>query len=224
MPTLDLAAFRSVPLNREPFEYLIVPGFVRPEALAAILADYPRIDSRGSFPVREVKGGPAFRALVRALRGPKVRDAFAEKFRLDLKGRPTMVTVRGRCGPRDGNIHTDSASKLITALIYMNPRWEEAGGQLRLLRSADDLEDVVVEVPPLEGTLVAFRRSNNSFHGHKPFTGSRRVIQLNWVVNWRTAFHELLRHQVSAWVKRLVAAARRLRPWQGPVETGAERG
>ena len=29
--SLDLAAFRSVPLIREPFEYLIVPGFVREE-------------------------------------------------------------------------------------------------------------------------------------------------------------------------------------------------
>ena len=210
MAMLDLAAFRSTPLNHAPFPYLIVPAFVRAEARAAIHADYPRIDSPGSFPVGELSYGPAFRQLVEALRGPALRAAVAEKFRIDLDGRPTMVTVRGRCGPRDGNIHTDSVSKLITVLVYMNPEWEEAGGRLRLLRSAHDLDDVLVEVPPVEGTLVAFRRSNNSFHGHKPFTGPRRVVQLNWVVNRRTAFREVLRHRVSAWAKRVGTRVGRL--------------
>lgn len=203
MELLDLAALRATPLNREPFEYLIVPGFVRREALADIHADYPTIKSAGSFPIGELAFGPAFRALVETLRGPEVQSAFAEKFALDLRGRPTMLTVRGRCDGGDGNIHTDSVSKLITVLIYMNASWEEAGGRLRLLRSGHDLEDVIVEVPPVEGTLVAFRRSDNSWHGHKPFNGVRRVVQLNWVVNRRTAFRETFRHRVSAWVKRL---------------------
>ena len=60
-------------------------------------------------------------------------------------------------------------------------------------------------MPPTEGTLVAFRRTDNSFHGHKPFFGPRRVVQLNWVVNRRTAFRRQLRHRLSAWVKRLLA-------------------
>jgi hypothetical protein len=208
MSVLDLVALRSTPLNHEPFPYLIVPGFVRPEALAAVHADYPSIEGPGSFPLSEVRGGPAFLALVAALRGPETRAAFEEKFHLDLKGRPTMVTVRGRSGPRDGFIHTDSQSKLLTVLVYMNPRWEASGGRLRLLRSANNIDDVLVEVPPREGTLVAFRRTDNSFHGHKPFTGLRRVLQLNWVVNRRTVFRELLRHRVSAWTKRLLGLFR----------------
>ena len=61
--------------------------------------------------------------------------AFEEKFGIDLNGRPTMITARGRCGTRDGNIHTDAVTKIITALVYMNPHWEEAGGCLRLLVS-----------------------------------------------------------------------------------------
>lgn len=208
MHMLDLAALRSAPLIRQPFDYLIVPGFVKPEARAAIHADYPRIDSAGSFPVGELTFGPAFRALVDALCGPEVQSAFADTFGLDLRRRPTMVTVRGRCDTRDGKIHTDSVSKLITVLLYMNARWEQDGGRLRLLRSAHDLEDVIVEVPPTEGTLVAFRRSDNSYHGHKPFIGPRRVVQLNWVVNWRTAFRETMRHRVSAWAKRLLSLVR----------------
>src|SRR5262249_46801309 len=155
-----LAALEATPLERDPFDYVIVPGFVRPEARTAINADYPRIDSAGSFPIGQLSYGPAFRALVEALEGPAVCQTFARKFGIDLTGRPTMVTVRGRCGTRDGNIHTDAVGKLITVLIYMNPQWEDAGGRLRLLRSAHDIDDVIAEVPPVEGTLVAFRRSD----------------------------------------------------------------
>jgi hypothetical protein len=209
MSALDLAAFRAAPLVREPFEHLILPGFIRPEARAAINADYPRIDSPGSFPVRGLTFGPAFGSLLETLRGPEVRATFEEKFGIDLTGRPTMLTVRGRCGTRDGNIHTDSVSKFITVLLYMNPTWEGTGGCLRLLRSANDLDDVLAEVPPREGTLVAFRRRDNSFHGHKPFVGPRRVIQLNWVTGRGVERFERVRHQASAWVKRLAALVRR---------------
>jgi SM-20-related protein len=156
--------------------------------------------------------GPAFRELLHTLTGPEVRQAFADKFQIDLTRRPTMVTVRGLCGPRDGAIHTDAVTKLITVLIYMNPHWEQSGGRLRLLRSATSLEDTLIEVPPEEGTLIAFRRSDNSFHGHKPFTGPRRVIQLNWVTDRWTVQREILRHRVSAWMKRMLGRRAKVAP------------
>ena len=203
MSVLDLEAFRAAPLTREPFDYLILPGFIQPARLAAINADYPRIDRPGSFPLGEVRYGPAFAGLIDELRGERMRAAFAEKFGIDLAGRPTMVTVRGHCWEKDGYIHTDAVTKLITVLLYMNPRWEQPGGRLRLLRSADSLDDVLAEVPPLEGTLVAFRRSDNSWHGHQRFVGERRVIQLNWVTSQWVERRERLRHRFSALVKRL---------------------
>src|SRR5207302_5724927 len=132
-----------------------------------------------------------------------------DKFGIDLSGRSTMITVRGRCGTRDGNIHTDSLSKIITVLIYLNPHWEQPGGRLRLLRSPQDIEDVILEVPPTEGTLVAFRRSDKSFHGHKLFIGPRRVIQFNWVTDQGFQRREILRHRVSAWLKQTLARFRR---------------
>jgi SM-20-related protein len=207
MELLDLDAFRASPLRVEPFEHLIVPGFIPPGACGAIHRDYPAIDSPGSFPVEVLTFGPTFDRLLDALRSSAVRAAFEEKFHIDLTGRPTMVTVRGRCGPRDGRIHTDAVTKIITVLVYMNPGWEQAGGQLRLLRSADDLDDLVAEVPPVEGTLLAFRRCDHSYHGHKPFVGPRRVVQLNWVTDRWTAFRELTRHRLSAWVKRFTRRA-----------------
>ncbi len=83
--------------------------------------------------------------------------AFEEKFKLDLTSRPTITTVRGRCDAGDGKIHTNSKTKIITVLIYADQNWEDAGGRLRLLRSAHDLNDIIVKVPPVAGTLLAFK-------------------------------------------------------------------
>jgi SM-20-related protein len=202
---VDLNAFRATPLTREPFNFLVVRDFVRPEARTNIDQDFPCIPRGGSFPVEVLEYGVAFARLVEELNGAEVRRAFEEKFSIDLMGRPTMTTVRGRCTTRDGNIHTDSETKIITALIYLNPDWCDAGGRFRLLRSAKDLDDVIVEVLPERGALVAFRRSANSYHGHTPFVGERRVVQFNWITEEKVVRRELMRHRVSARIKRFMA-------------------
>ncbi|MGH7227314.1 MAG: 2OG-Fe(II) oxygenase [Gemmataceae bacterium] len=209
MDKLDLAAFRNTPLTRQPFPFLIVPQFVKPSARVAVNADYPVIDSPGSFPVSGLTYGAGFQKLLDELRGPAFRAACEEKFAINLSGRASMITVRGRCGTRDGNIHTDAVTKIITVLIYMNPTWEQGGGCLRLLRSPRDIDDVIVEIPPVEGTLLAFRRSDNSWHGHKPFIGPRRVIQFNWVTTQGVERREVFRHRVSAWMKKTLGLFRR---------------
>ena len=201
---LRLDAFRATPLTREPFPYLIVEGFIGSAALAAINGDYPKISSSGSFPVDEVSFGATFQKLRDELESEEFRAAFEEKFAIDLSSRPTVTTVRGRCDSSDGRIHTDSKSKIITVLIYMNETWGEAAGRLRLLRSAHDLDDVIVEVPPVAGTLLAFKRSDNSWHGHQPFVGERRVIQFNWLTSQGNRQIAMLRHHASASFKRVL--------------------
>lgn len=201
---LRLEALRGTPLESEPFAHLVVPGFVSAAGLAAINADYPKISSAGSFPTDQLVFGPAFQRLLDELESDGFREAFEEKFQLDLAGRPTITTVRGRCGAADGKIHTDSKTKIITVLIYMNESWENAGGRLRLLRSAHDLNDVILEVPPVAGTLLAFKRSNNSWHGHESFSGERRVIQFNWLTSAGNRQIAMLRHHTSASFKRVL--------------------
>ena len=127
-------------------------------------------------------------------------SAFAEKFGLDLAGRPATLTVRGRCRSKDGKVHTDSRSKLITALIYLNDDWSGDGGQLRLLRS-NNIEDVIAEVPPHAGTLICFRNRENAWHGHTSYEGPRRALQLNWVVDDAAARKSERRHGLSARLK-----------------------
>ena len=207
MSVCDIAALAAAPLLAGPFPALIVPGFLRQEALAAIAADFPQVDRPGSFPTSELRFGPRFAALLEELEGPALRDAIAAKFAIDLAGRPTMVTVRGRAQRKDGRIHADSTSKLVTVLLYMNARWEAPAGRLRLLRSADDLDDYFAEVPPVEGTLIAFLVTSTSWHGHLATEGERRVIQLNWVRDAETVRHERARHRLSARFKRLFALA-----------------
>ena len=201
---LGIKKFHTTALVRQPFEHLIVPEFISPQALAEINDDYPKISTSGSFPVDQLVFGPAFQTLLQELNSDEFREAFEEKFELDLSGRPTITTVRGRCGPADGKIHTDSATKIITVLIYMNEAWDQSGGRLRLLRSSHDLNDIIVEVPPISGTLLAFKRSNNSWHGHESFVGERRVIQFNWLTSQGNRQIAMLRHHTSASFKRLL--------------------
>ena len=104
---------------------------------------------------------------------------------------------------RDGQIHTDSRTKLITVLIYMNNAWEAKTGRLRLLRGPDDLDDVIAEVPPDEGTMLIFQNEPHAWHGFHAFTGPRRVIQLNWVTDRGVVRREQFRHCISAFFKRL---------------------
>jgi len=203
---LDLEKLAAAPRVREPFAWVVVPGFVRAAHLEAVLAAFPPIRGPGSFPA-EKAGGPAFRALVAAMTAPATAAALGAALGIDLARAPTLVTVRGRCRAEDGRIHTDSGAKLVSALLYLNPGWRAAGGRLRLLRGAHDLEDMLVEVPPEAGTLVAFRRSAVSFHGHHPFVGERRSLQVNWMGSGLAASRERLRHRLSARVKRLAGAA-----------------
>jgi hypothetical protein len=203
LSVLDLDRLRAAPLVRDPFDFIVVEEFVRRDALAPLVADFPDIRRHGSFPVDTLAYGPAFARLVTALTGGALRRAVEEKFDIDLGDRPTLLTVRGRGDGKDGGIHTDSTTKIITLLLYMNPVWEHAEGRLRLLRGPGDLEDYAREVTPLAGTMLAFRRSDWSFHGHHPYIGERRSLQLNWVTDRSVARRELSRHRWSARLKTL---------------------
>ncbi len=209
--SLDLQRFLDAPLRRDPFDYVVVPEFLSGKSAGAIAAAFPRIEQGGSFPASALVYGPVFARFLEDLESTEVRQAFEAKFGVALAGHPTLVTLRGRCRAKDGRIHADSSSKLLTALIYMNANWTDAGGRLRLLRGPEDIEDYVTEVPPDRGTLVAFRCTAQGYHGHKPCVGERRSVQLPGVRDAAVLTRELRRHGLSAWTKKLFGfgAARR---------------
>ena len=181
MTYLDIKKFKATERVADPFEFIIVPAFLKPERLKDVNADFPAIEQAGNFPIEELTFGRHFGAFLDEIKGPAFRDAIEEKFGVELEGLRPVVTVRAKSQKSDGNIHTDAPSKVLTALIYLNQTWEAEGGRLRLMRNERDFDDYIAEVPPIAGTLLLFKRSDNSWHGHKPFVGPRRTIQINWV-------------------------------------------
>jgi hypothetical protein len=134
-----------------------------------------------------------------------LRQAIAEKFSMGLDNAPTMLTMRLATREKDGQIHTDSLAKRVTALLYLNPpndSFARQEGCLRLLRSPTDLEDFAVEVPPTHGTFLVFPNGPASWHGHRTYVGPRYSVQLNYMTNDAKAKSELRRHKLSAFAKR----------------------
>lgn len=209
MSLIDLDAVRAAQTAHAPFHHFVAPRVLSDAAAADIAADFPKLAGPGLYPADEAGGGPAFRALIREIEGPELRRVYAEKFGVDLDRRPMMVTVRARARATDGKIHVDSTGKFVTSLLYLNQGWQPEGGRLRLLRGPGDLDDYIAEVPPDAGTLVAFRRADNSWHGHKPFAGERRYVMFNWMTGSAIAAWEIARHRASASVKRLFGIGER---------------
>ena len=203
MTYCDFGAFDRTPLQRDPFDFIVVPDFIKADVFASVVADYPEVPGPGSHPPAELDIRGRFAGLMEELLGAQFRSAVEAKFAIDLTDRPTMYTVRGFVREKDGSVHTDSTTKIVTVLLYMNERWQEDAGRLRLLRGPDNLDDYVAEVPPYGGTLLVFKRSDNSWHGHKPISGPRRAIQLNWVTSQEVVDSEQRRHQFSTRFKKL---------------------
>ncbi len=202
-PMLRYDLLAEVEVVKHPFEYFLIPRFLSAECLDAVQRDFPIINQGGSFPLSALRFGPAFKQLTEELLGDRLRQLLARKFEMDFTGRPATLTVRGCTRMKDGQIHIDSQSKLITVLLYLNRDWRAAGGRLRLLKNSHDMDDTIAEVPPDEGALLAFRCRANAWHGHQPFDGPRRSLQLNYVVSDTASRWSNIRHSLSAMLKSL---------------------
>lgn len=206
MTMIDLDALKATPLSLQPFDHVVVRGFVRPQALAAVGSDFPAIDHPGSLPVDSLRYGPRFARLVEQCGSPAVAGVLGTLFDTDLTGRPLLVTVRGVCRAREGRVHTDRKSKLVTMVVYLNASWEAEGGRMRLLRSPD-IEDAAAEVMPADGLMVAFRNGPTAWHGHRPYAGPRRALQINWMTDEEAARREVRHRRASLWLKGLASFA-----------------
>jgi SM-20-related protein len=198
---LDLAPLHAAPLVTEPFPFLTAQNVIRAERIAELARDFPPLSGRGLYPADGLALGPAMQRLVAEIRGEELRTAIEEKFGLDLRRCPPMITLRGHSTERDGHIHSDSDDKAVTLLLYLNEHWPHNEGNLRLLRSRDDLESTIVEIPSLVGSLLIFKVTPNGWHGHHRFVGERRVLMANYMVSEAALRRELGRHRFSAKVK-----------------------
>jgi hypothetical protein len=199
-------------VRAQPFAFLIARGQLTKDASADLAADFPRYPSAGFFPHETVDCGPSVNRLIDELTSREFADALGVHLGVpELGTYPSLVTICRALNKRHGTIHTDSRSKIATALLYLNESWPDISeGCLRFLNRIDDIDDLVVpEVRPLYGTLVAFRRADNSFHGHLPHEGERRVIQVAWLTSEDEKLRKTRRGKFSRLFKKLFGAVDR---------------
>ncbi len=179
---IDIKRLEGAKAETEPIPHLVVPKFLSPESLEGIVSDFPKVTEPRNHAIGKLEYGPRFAGLLEELADPGWVRIVGEKLGVpNLHELPSNTTVRGLCEASDGNIHTDHWSKVVTVLIYPNLEWTAKGGRLRILRSPTDLEDYATEVVPVDGTLLAFRRTPRSFHGHGRHVGPRKLIQISWL-------------------------------------------
>ncbi len=182
MSLINLSAVREAQHSRDPYDYLLASKFLKEDSIEDIRRDFPAIDKPGYLTVDEVKLHGRFKQLIEELEGPELTEELSRKFGIDLHPYPRLTTIMKRSQPKYGAIHTDGPSKVMTMLVYMNDEWQQdEGGRLRVLYDGKNFEPYKLEVPPMMGTMFAFLRSDNSWHGHLPFSGERRVVQIAWV-------------------------------------------
>jgi SM-20-related protein len=201
---LDLEGLARLAPRSAPYEHVVMPNFIKLEHQAQVLADFPLIADAGLYTPDELNISGMFALTMNELMGKEFEIAMSKAFNLDLSKYPKVYTVRGHTRAKDGSIHTDSTTKVVTVLVYFNANpWPQETGRLRILRSGTDLSDYSEEVPPSGGMLLAFKRSEKSWHGHPPFEGERRAIQLNWVTSDWVVKKDELRHKLSAKLKAI---------------------
>jgi SM-20-related protein len=182
LSVINVDAVRQAPLSHEPYDFFLGSGILRQEAIGELRRDFPDISKPGYLTVDEVKLKGRFKSLIDELEGEEFTEELSRKFGQNLHPYPRLTTIMKRSQPKYGAIHTDGPSKVMTLLVYMNDEWQADGsGRLRVLYNDKDFEPYAAEVPPTMGTVFAFLRADNSWHGHKPFAGERKVVQIAWV-------------------------------------------
>ena len=170
-----------------------------------LVKDFPDIDSGGSFPSDNLKEG-GIKKLVEELEGDEFKAILENKLGVNLKDAEVITTLRGFSRFKDGKIHTDSQSKIVTVLLYLNKDWDNEIGNLRLLKKNNDLDNYIQEISSEYGNLVAFKVTDNCWHGFMPFEGKRLSIQLNYIYPKSLNIHKI-RHKLSASFKKLISGS-----------------
>lgn len=205
---LDTRRLRDegIDATQRPFPFVIVKDVLTEPLCPDLDDDFPDYKNAGFFPYEARDCGPKIRALVDEMTSPVFADTLGARLGIEhLSQFPTLVTICRSLNRRHGTIHTDSRSKVATALLYLNPEWPDTSdGCLRFLHRIDDIDALVVpEIKPLYGTLTAFKRADNSFHGHLPYEGERRVIQVAWLTSLEEKERKTRRGRFSRRIKKL---------------------
>jgi len=202
LSVLNADAVRSAPLSKEPYSFFLGSGILKNEAIPDLKRDFPNITKPGYLTVDEVDLKGKFKTLIDEIESDEFSGVLSEKFGINLNQYPRLTTIRKLSQAKDGRIHTDGPSKVMTLLIYMNDEWQADGsGRLRVLYDEKNFEPYAAEVPPTMGTVFGFLRSDNSWHGHQPFAGERKVVQTAWIVDAKEIERKKKRNGMAQFLK-----------------------
>jgi len=198
---LNLKKIQDTEVQKEYFPFFTVNNsFLEDVDSSQLVEDFPDISEGGSFPV-DLNAGQNIKDLIKELEGPEFRKLLEDKFEVELIDKPAVTTLRGYSRLKDGKIHTDSSTKTVTVLLYLNQNWNKNEGHLRLLRDSQDLNNYIEEVPCTFGSMVGFRVTKNCWHGFQPYEGKRLSLQLNYISSESLGLHNA-RHRISAFFKQ----------------------
>ena len=200
---LKLDALKQAPVHQSPYPYFVVENAILDNEVQSVIQDFPSIKQGGSFNLEDVEIKPNFDRLLKSIDTPEFRKILTEKSDVDVMEHPMMITLRGHSRQKDGRIHTDSKSKLLTILIYLNESWEHETGRLRILNNQHDMNDYVAEINSGPGDLVAFKVTENGWHGYIPYEGQRQSIQINFLTSDKANAKHRFVHGLSAKFKKL---------------------
>jgi SM-20-related protein len=202
LSVLNVDAVRQAQRSSEPYDWFLGSGILKQEAIDELKRDFPDITKPGYLTVDEVQLKGRFKTLIDELESNEFSRELSKKFGIDLTPYPRLTTIMKRSQPKYGAIHTDGPSKVMTLLVYMNDEWQaDASGRLRVLYNENDFEPYAAEVPPTMGTVFAFLRADNSWHGHQPFVGERKVVQVAWVRDADELARKKKRNKVAQFLK-----------------------
>ena len=206
---LQLESIAQAQTNQNPYPHIIASDVINRKNAEALNRDFPDIKKSGFFPLSSFKSRGTFAEFISDLQKPGLSALLTEKLGIELRDKPQLITIRKWSQASDGRIHNDSESKIATSLFYLNDDWHEGedGGRFRVLSSETSFDSSVSEVPPNFGNFVAFRRTENSWHGHKPFTGERKVVQVTWLRSWEDYNRKQKRGKLTYLFKRLLSPA-----------------
>jgi disulfide oxidoreductase YuzD len=202
LSVLNADAVRNAPLSREPYSFFLGAGVLKEEAIPDLKRDFPNITKPGYLTVDEVDLKGKFKTLIEEIESDEFSTVLSEKFGINLNQYPRLTTIRKLSQAKDGRIHTDGPSKVMTLLIYMNDEWQADGsGRLRVLYDEKNFEPYAAEVPPTMGTVFGFLRADNSWHGHQPFAGERKVVQTAWITDAKEIERKKRRNGMAQFLK-----------------------
>jgi len=199
---INYEAIDNAIVTQSPYPFFGVDTAFNESSHQALLNDFPSSTYGGSLPLESISVTASLAQLVDELKGDKFRELMAKKFSVDLQDKPIIITARGYSRQKDGQVHTDSKTKLITILLYINDGWDDASGRLRML-NANNIDDYAAEFSSSIGQLIAFKVTDNCWHGYQSYEGQRQSLQINYLVEEKYTKHHVYRHKLSAFFKKL---------------------